>query len=126
MKLGLLPGGGGTQRLPRIVGPRRALELLATGRLIGAEEAFQWGLVNRLVDDGEALKGARELSEAVLRQAPLAARLAKRLVREGADASLESALTLEQAETAALYETADAAEGIRAFVEKRPPEFRGA
>lgn len=119
VKLGLLPGGGGTQRLPRLVGARRALDLLVTGRLIGAEEAAEWGIVNRLADPGQGPEAARRLAQQIAGQAPLAVRLAKRLVREGLEGSLETGLTLEQAETAALYKTDDAAEGIRAFVEKR-------
>ena len=125
VKLGLLPGGGGTQRLTRLVGGRRALDLLVTGRLITAGEAAEWGLVSRLVEPGEALAGAKELAQQIARRPPLAVRLAKRLVREGADATLETALTLEQAETAALYMTEDASEGIRAFVEHRPADFHG-
>ncbi len=125
VKLGLLPGGGGTQRLPRIVGDRRAMDLLVTGRLLDAPEAFAWGLVSRLVPPGEALSGAVELATVVARRAPLAVQLAKRLVREGSDVALETALTLEHAETAALYLTDDATEGIAAFVDKRSPKFSG-
>lgn len=125
VKLGLLPGGGGTQRLQRLVGARRALDLLVTGRMLGAEEAADWGLVNRLAQPGEGQAAALELAGQVARRAPLAVQLAKRLVREGADAPLETALTLEHAETAALYRTEDAAEGIRAFIDKRRPTFRG-
>jgi enoyl-CoA hydratase/carnithine racemase len=125
VRLGLLPGGGGTQRLERLVGARRALDLLVTGRMIEATEAAEWGLVNRLVEPGEAVAGATALAAQIARRPPLAVQLAKRLVREGADAALETALTLEQAETAALYRTEDAAEGIRAFVEKRHGAFHG-
>jgi enoyl-CoA hydratase len=123
IKLGLLPGGGGTQRLPRIAGERRALELLLTGGMISAEEAHRWGVVSRVADPGAGMSEALELAARIARSAPIAARLAKRLVREGADMPLNAALTLEHAETAALYATDDAAEGIRAFVEKRRPVF---
>lgn len=123
VKLGLLPGGGGTQRLTRIIGPRRALDLIATGRMASATELESWGVINRVVEPGAALASAIELAEQIARRAPRAVRLAKRLIRDGADGSLETALTLEHAETAALYLTGDAQEGIRAFVEKRRPEF---
>lgn len=123
VKLGLLPGGGGTQRLTRLVGARRAMDLLATGRSITAQEAESWGLVNRIAEPGEGLSAAMELAAQLARRAPIAVRLAKRLIREGASADLETALTLEHAETAALYLTADATEGIDAFVHKRRPEF---
>jgi enoyl-CoA hydratase/carnithine racemase len=123
VKLGLLPGGGGTQRLTRIVGPNRALDLIATGRIADAEELERWGVVNRVVEPGTAVEAAIELAHSLGRRAPRAVRLAKRLIRDGADGSLETALTLEQAETAALYGTEDAREGIAAFVEKRRPRF---
>lgn len=125
VKLGLLPGGGGTQRLTRLVGTRRAMDLLATGRSITAREAEDWGLVNRIAEPGEGLSAATELAGQLSRRAPIAVRLAKRLIREGASADLETALTLEHAETAALYLTDDAAEGIDAFIDKRRPDFRG-
>lgn len=124
-RLGLLPGGGGTQRLPRLVGRVRANELLMSARRLHASEALEWGLVNRVVPDEALLDAARELAESLLTQAPLAVRMAKRLVHEGLDAPLGVALSYEQDATATLYETDDAREGIAAFVEKRPPVFRG-
>lgn len=102
VKLGLLPGGGGTQRLTRIIGPRRALDLLATGRSVTPAELEAWGVVNRVVEPGAALASALELAQQLACRAPRAVRLAKRLLRDGADASLETALTLEHAETAGL------------------------
>lgn len=125
VKLGLLPGGGGTQRLTRALGPRRTLDLLVTGRFVAAQELAQWGIVSRVVEAGAAVAEAKSLAGTIAAQAPLAVRLAKRLLRDGADLPLEGALTLEHAETAALYLTDDAAEGIRAFVEKRPAVFVG-
>lgn len=124
-RLGLLPGGGGTQRLPRLVGAMRATELLMTGRRFTGEEAVAWGLALGCEGHDSVLTAARALAERILRQAPLAIRMAKVLMRVGPDAPLSAGLVLEQAVGAMLYATTDAAEGIRAFVEKRPPEFRG-
>src|SRR4029079_11989313 len=93
IKLGLLPGGGGTERLPRLVGERRALDLLLTGRMLPAGEAHQWGVVSRLAEPGPGLDEALELAARIARAAPLAARLALRLVREGAGLPLRAALT---------------------------------
>jgi len=124
-KLGLVPGGGGTQRLPRLVGRVRANELLLTGRFLTADEALAWGLVNRVVPKDELPEATAELAAAVVAQAPLAVETIKRIVREGLEASLPTALTLEQDATARLIVTEDALEGIAAFIEKRAPQFRG-
>jgi enoyl-CoA hydratase len=122
-KLGLVPGGGGTQRLPRIVGRVRANELLMTGRFLTADEAQAWGLVNRVVPKEELQGAVAELAADVVAQAPLALSMIKRLIREGLDAPLSTALTLEQDATAQLIVTEDALEGIAAFIEKRAPRF---
>ncbi len=124
-RLGLLPGGGGTQRVARLVGTMRATELLMTGRRFSGAEAVAWGLALGCGEHDDALAAARALAERILRQAPLAVRMAKVLTRTGSDAPLSAGLVLEQAVGAMLYATSDAAEGIRAFVEKRPPEFEG-
>jgi enoyl-CoA hydratase/carnithine racemase len=124
-KLGLLPGGGGTQRLPRLIGRVRANELLMSARFLGAEEALAWGLVNRVVAPEALLAEARALAESLLPQAPLALRMAKRLVAEGLEMPLAAALSYEQDATATLYVTHDAQEGIAAFVEKRQARFEG-
>ena len=122
-KLGLSPGGGGTQRLPRLVGRQRAMELLITGRFLTGEEAFAWGLANRVVPKDELPAAAAELAASIVKMAPGAVAVIKRLVREGLDAPLPTALTLELDATARLIATDDGREGIRAFVEKRDPEF---
>jgi len=124
-KLGLAPGGGGTQRLPRLVGRTRAFEVLLTGRFLGAAEAHEWGLVNRVVSDDELLGTAAETADAVAAMAPQALAVIKRVVREGLDSPLPVGLTLEQEATAGLIATDDAREGIAAFVEKREPRFPG-
>lgn len=124
-KLGLVPGGGGTQRLPRLVGRTRALEILLTGRFLTAEEAQDWGIVNRVVAKEELLSAAAEMAAAMVAMAPQALAVTKRLVRDGLDAPLPVALTLEQDATARLIATDDAHEGIAAFVEKRAAQFPG-
>jgi enoyl-CoA hydratase len=122
-KLGLVPGGGGTQRLPRLVGRMRAMELLISGRFLTADEAHSWGIVNHVVPKEELLTRAAELAASVAAQAPEAVSTIKRIVREGADAPLASALSLEQDATARLIVSSDAHEGIAAVIEKRPPSF---
>lgn len=123
--LGLLPGGGGTQRLARLVGRNVAKEFLMTGRNMTAEEANGLGIVNRVVDPDALMDDALDLANKLSRRAPYAVREAKRLVNQGVESPLEAALSYEIATLQNLYGTEDAREGIRAFVEKRKPEFRG-
>lgn len=125
VKLGFVPGGGGTQRLPRVIGPNKAKEMIVTGNPITAEEGRELGLVNRVVEDGDVEGAARDIVDDAMANAPLAVEEALRLVDEGMDASLDTAMQYEQAVTAYLYTTEDNAEGIRAFTEDRDPEFRG-
>lgn len=124
-KLGLLPGGGGTQRLTRLVGRNKAKELLMTGDFITAEEAHRLGIVNRVVPAAELLDAAHALADRILERAPLAVQMAKQLVNDGLNASLPTAITQEMGMTATLYATEDAQEGIAAFLEKRQPNFKG-
>lgn len=124
-KLGLLPGGGGTQRLPRLVGRNKAKELLMTADFITAEEARSLGIVNRVVPSAELMNAAHALADRILQRAPLAFSMAKQLVNDGLQASLPTAITQEMGMTATLYDSADAKEGIAAFIEKRPPRFTG-
>jgi enoyl-CoA hydratase len=123
--LGILPGMGGTQRLPHLVGPAFAKELIFTGRRIGAEEAREIGLVNRVVPQGEALGAARELAAEIAANAPLAVRHAKAATNRALDVDLVSGLEYEADQFALLFATEDAREGMGAFVERRKPEFRG-
>ncbi len=124
-KLGLLPGGGGTQRLPRIVGRNKAKELLMTADFINAEEAQALGIVNRVVPAADLMTATYTLADRILQRAPLAVSMAKQLVNDGLQASLPTAITQEMGMTATLYDTVDAKEGIAAFIEKRPPRFTG-
>lgn len=125
IKLGLLPGGGGTQRLPRLVGPMRAKEMLMTGRMITAAEAVQYGAALEACAPDALMPRAMELAESLAGQAPVALREAKRIVDDGLDAALSAGLTFEQRVLGALFATEDGKEGIAAFIEKRPPAFQG-
>jgi enoyl-CoA hydratase/carnithine racemase len=120
--LGLLPGNGGTQRLTRLIGASRALELLLTGRTFGPEEALQWGLVAELCDED----GLRERAERMAAGPALAVAAIKRCVHQGGQLPLEEGLALEAQLMERLFRTKDANEGLTAFVEKRRPEFVGA
>jgi enoyl-CoA hydratase/carnithine racemase len=126
IKLGLLPGGGGTQRLARALGTRFTKELVVTGRIVRVDELHRRGLLASVHPPDELLDAALELAREVAGQAPLCVRRAKRVIDDGIDLELDDALTLEQAALSELFATADAAEGIDAFVEKRAPRFRGA
>ena len=125
VKLGLIPGYGGTQRLPRLIGEARALEIIMTGRTVEAEEALRIGLVNRLID-GDPLEAglafARELTGYSLR----ALEFARAAVRRAAHLPLGEGLKVEAELSTLAYRTADAEEGMAAFVEKRKPDFRDA
>lgn len=121
--LGLIPGYGGTQRLPRLIGQGRALDLILTGRHVGAEEALQLGLVNRVADD--ALAGALELARTAARNSPIALGLAKEAVVRGLDVTLSQGLEIEADLFGLVSTSSDMKEGTAAFLEKRTPEFTG-
>jgi enoyl-CoA hydratase len=123
--LGILPGLGGTQRLPRLVGPALAKELIFTGRRVGAEEARGIGLANRVVGKGEALDAAMDLAAEISANGPLAVRYAKAATNRALDVDLISGLEFEADQFALLFATEDAREGMNAFGEKRKPRFEG-
>jgi enoyl-CoA hydratase/carnithine racemase len=124
--LGLLPGNGGTQRLTRLIGSARAMELLITGRAITPEEALQIGLVSALFAPEEAQAKVREQAERFAAGATLALAAIKRCVHEGGQLPLDEGLALEANLMEKLFASADANEGLHAFVEKRAPQFTGA
>jgi len=123
--LGLLPGTGGTQRLPRLIGRGRALELMTTGRTVTPAEAERLGMVDRLVPAGEFDQAVAELAASLAGGAPLAVAAITRAVNDGLDRPLPDALDRELEELAALFASEDAREGMTAFTEKRPPKFSG-
>lgn len=125
VKLGLIPGFGGTQRLPRLVGRGRALELMLSGEPVEAAEACRIGLVNAVAPDGELMRFSREWLRKVLANAPVAASLAMQAVEVGLEAGLEAGLQFETAAFALAAASDDGREGLRAFLDKRPPAFTG-
>ncbi len=125
VKLGLLPGGGGTQRLARAAGTAFAKEAVITGAFYSAEEMRRRGVVSRVYPPDQLRSASLELAQHIARSAPLAVRAGKRLVNQGADVPLEVGLALEQQVLSGLYRTKDGAEGIAAFMEKREPNFIG-
>lgn len=125
VKRGIMPGNGGTQRLSRRVGKGRAFDMILTGRTVGALEAASIGLVDRVVVAGRLLAEALQIGQAIAGNAPVAVRMARDAIHRGFEMPLDEALRLESDLTAFLYTTEDAREGPQAFLEKRPPEWKG-
>jgi enoyl-CoA hydratase len=125
VKVGILPGGGGTQRLARLAGAKRAILLLMTGRMFGATEALAMGVISDVAPTGQALPRAIEIAREIAALPPIAIKEIKRVVKAGLDVALDEALKLEQEAYEQLYATADQKEGMRAFLEKRKPKFEG-
>ena len=123
--LGIIPGGGGTQRLARVMGKQRAMELVLTGRRIGAVEAASLGIVTRIVPEDGWLDSALELAATVAEQPPLAVRLGKQAVLAAEETQLSAGLDHERRLYELAMATEDRVEGMTAFLEKRKPEFRG-
>lgn len=125
INIGVIPGAGGTQRLTRAVGKARAMEIVLTGKPITAEEAYQAGLITRVVPAAELEEKAMNLAREIASKPPLAVRLAKQAVLRAPDMTLENGLDYEQKLFYLLFATEDQREGMQAFIEKRPPKFEG-
>jgi enoyl-CoA hydratase len=125
VKIGIIPGGGGTQRFPRTVGKYKAMRYVLTGDLFGAKEADAMGLVSEVVPDAEVEKRAVAMAAQIAELAPLAIQQTKESVIRGMDASLETGLTLETRTLQMLFASKDQKEGMAAFIEKRKPKFEG-
>ena len=125
VNLGIIPGYGGTQRLPRLGGQGLALELCITGRAITAEEAYRIGLVNRVVPQADLIKTAEDTLKLIMGKGPLAVKACIEAVYKGMDMDLDNALNLEAQLFGVVSSTADMKEGLTAFLEKRPAQFKG-
>ena len=125
MKIGIIPGAGGTQRWARSVGKVRAMEAVLTGEPVRAVDAERMGLVNRVVPQGAHLDEARRLARLIADRPPLAVRLGKEAVNHAAEVSLSAGLELERKLFYLLFASEDKREGMRAFLEKRPARFTG-
>ena len=123
--LGIMPGAGGTQNLPRAIGDRRAKEIILTGKPFSAENAYQWGLVNELFDADKVLEEALNTAKIIAGNAPLSVRQVKKSIRYGSQMELKTAFRFEVESYNHLIDTSDRVEGVLAFNEKRPPIFKG-
>lgn len=120
IQLGIIPGAGGTQRLPRLIGPARAKELIYTGRFVAADEALRIGLVDRVVPDDEVYSAAMDMAEQFARGPAYALRAAKEAIDRGLEVDLETGLEMERVQFAALFATQDRAIGMESFIENGP------
>jgi enoyl-CoA hydratase len=125
VKLGVLPGGGGTQRLPRLVGKGRALQLILTGEMISAQEAYRIGLVNEVVPAADLITRAETILKQIFSNAPLAVKFSLEAVNKGSETSQSEGLALEASYFGLCAGTEDKSEGTQAFLQKRAPQFRG-
>jgi len=125
VRLGLMPGMGGTQRLPRLIRPSRALWMAVTGELIGPQQAYQWGVLDELFKEEELMSRAREFAERLAKGASLAIGEIKSAIYRGLEGSLESGLAIERTALVRLSYSEDAREGLQAFLEKRAAQFKG-
>jgi len=124
VKLGLLPGWGGTQRLPKIIGVGRANELITTGKIINAEEALRIGLVNVVVPQDDLLMSARKMASTILRNGPRAIASSLHCIQEGLAVPIKEGMEIEVQEFSKLFQHDERMEGLTAFIEKRPADFR--
>lgn len=125
INIGVMPGAGGTQRLTRAVGKAKAMEMVLTGKMITAEEALRWGLVNKVVPAEYYLEEAKALAREIASKPPIAVRLAKEAVLKAFDTTIEAGLEFERKNFYLLFASDDQKEGMKAFVEKRKAEWKG-
>lgn len=125
VKLGIMPGWGGTQRLPRLIGKTKAMEMALTGDPISADEAFSFGLANKVVPAGEVLAEAKALAARLAKGAPLAIREIIKAVNQGLNTTVEEGIKIEAGGFKVVFASQDAKEGATAFLQKRPPNFQG-
>ena len=125
LNLGFLPGAGGTQRLPRLVGIGKAKELIYTGDVISAQEAEKIGLVNKVVPLAELMPTVKEMAKKIMNKAPLAVKMAKAVINAGMSTDLTTAMAVERLGQSILFGTEDRMEGLTAFIEKRKPNYQG-
>jgi enoyl-CoA hydratase len=125
IKIGVIPGAGGTQRLTRAIGKSRAMEYILTGRFFSAQQAYEWGLVSRVVPVELYLEEAIKLAAEIASMPPLAVQLAKQAILKSYELSLEEGLHFERRNFYLLFATEDQKEGMKAFIEKRPPQWKG-
>lgn len=125
IKIGIIPGAGGTQRLIKAMGPYRAMEMVLTGEPINAQTAYELNLVNRVVPVERFLEEAKALARVIAERPPLAVKAARDAVRKGTETTLKEGFNLERQSFIDLFDTEDQTEGMKAFMEKRKPEFKG-
>ena len=125
VKIGIIPGAGGTQRLPRLVGKGIAAEIILTGEMIDAQTAYRIGLVNKVVPHEELMKASEDIAYKIMANSPIAISLAKDAIEIGKDLPLDAAIQYAQKNAITCFTTEDMKEGTRAFIEKRSPQFKG-
>lgn len=125
INVGIIPGAGGTQRLRNVVGQGRAMEMIMTGEIISAEEAYRIGLINKVVSKEKLMEEAESMAQKIALKSPIALKLAKKSVQNGADLPIDIGLLIEVLSQSVLFSTKDHLEGISAFLEKRKPDYTG-
>ncbi len=125
VNLGIFPGFGGTQRLSRLIGKNKAKELIFTAKMLSAQEAKEWGILNKVTSSADLLKEVESTAREMMKKGPIAIQLAKQAVNQGTDLDINSGLAIEKALFPTIFSTEDKLEGVSAFLEKRKAEFKG-